>query len=143
MKQQVLIAVFVAFSFSVADRAQENAPSSTSSSATTLPLTSRWELVQSPLLARLMFKLDKYTGETWQMVRDDEHGQSWKKMLIQDAPKVDKPILPRFQIFLSGMVVRCSYLLDSTTGRTWVLVGGNENANFSWQIVLDTPITSQ
>ncbi len=68
--------------------AQETVSSSTPSATTSLsPAASRWELVQSPILARFMFKLDKFTGEVWQMVRE-EHGQSWERMYVEDAPAI-------------------------------------------------------
>ena len=45
-------------------------------------------------------------------------------MEIIDLPKIAAPSKARFQIFLSGIAARYTFLLDTTDGSTWVVVTG-------------------
>lgn len=55
--------------------AQDSHPSSLS---TTVPSYARYEVVQSPLVAKLTIRLDRFTGETWQFVTTAEGGFAWQ-----------------------------------------------------------------
>lgn len=84
----------------------------------------RFEIVQSPLAAKWTFRLDRYTGRVWQLVKTKEDDNSWEEMPVENLPKGSGQAKPRFQLFSSGIAARFTFLLDAETGRTWVVVTG-------------------
>lgn len=91
---------------------------------TTLPPGARYEIVQSPLAAKFTFRLDRYTGQVYQLVKTQDGDLTWQVMLIEEQYDVPNPNRPRFVIFSSGLAVRYTFLMDSDTGQTWVLESG-------------------
>lgn len=83
--------------------------------------SARFEIVQSPLAARWTFRLDRYTGQVWQLVSTADSGQAWQEMFVAQALVLPSPTKPRFQIFTSGIAARHTFMLDADTGRTWQL----------------------
>ena len=104
---------------------------------TTPPSDARFEIVQSQLTVRWTFRLDRYTGRVYQLVKTQRGGMTWQSMLIEGSPKVSNPTRPRFVIFASGLTVRSTYLMDSDTGLTWVLtkfdLGGESLKVTGWR----------
>jgi hypothetical protein len=47
---------------------------------------------------------------------------TWEEMKIIDLPKTVAPSKPRFQIFTSGILARCTVLIDTETGNSWSIV---------------------
>jgi hypothetical protein len=92
--------------------------------ATTSPAGSRYEVVQSTLAARWTFRLDKYTGRVWQLVRTKDDDSTWEEMRVFDRPPVPNPSRARFQLFTSGLAARHTFLFDTDTGKTWLVVTG-------------------
>jgi hypothetical protein len=88
--------------------------------STTTPQGARYEIVQSPLVVRYTFRLDRFAGNVAQLVLVDNN-MTWMEMYINDFSKIEKPTEPRFQIFASGLAVRNTFLIDTKTGNTWVL----------------------
>ena len=94
--------------------------------------SSRFEVMQSPLAAKWTFRLDKYAGRVWQLVRTKDDESSWEEMPVYDSLKVQAPTRPRFQLFTSGLAARHTFLIDTDSGKTWVLVTGKrKNKNGS------------
>lgn len=91
---------------------------------TTTNAGSRFEILQSPLAAKWTFRLDRFTGRVWQLVVTKNEENSWEEMLVNGSPKIQSPTRPRFQLFTSGLAARHTFLLDSDTGKTWVVVTG-------------------
>ena len=89
---------------------------------TTLPTNARFEIVQSELTARWTFRLDRFTGQVAQLVKTQDDNTTWEEMTVNGLPKVTTPSRPRFQIFTSGLAARHTFLIDTDTGRTWLLV---------------------
>jgi hypothetical protein len=81
----------------------------------------RFEIVQSPLAARWTFRLDRYAGRVWQFVTTQDANSTWQEMVVIDLPKLQAQTRPRYQIFTSGLAARHTFLIDSETGKTWVL----------------------
>lgn len=107
---------------------------------TTSPPSARFELLQSTLAARWTFRLDRFTGRVWQLVRTADDDNTWEEMHVFERPQVQTPNRPRFQLFASGLAARHTFLLDSDTGRTWLVVAGkrkdkegNDVEVTSWQ----------
>lgn len=91
-------------------------------SSTAGPAGARYEIVQSTLAVRWTFRLDRFTGSVAQLVQSSQGDLRWDRMLVIDLSPIQAPGKPRFQIFLSGIAARNTYLLDTDTGRTWQLV---------------------
>jgi hypothetical protein len=89
---------------------------------TTPPINARFEIVQSQLAAKWTFRLDRFTGRVAQLVKTQNDENSWEKMLVRDLPAITAPSRPRFQIFTSGLAARHTFLIDTDTERTWVIV---------------------
>ena len=89
---------------------------------TTLPEDARFEIVQSPLAAQWAFRLDRHTGQVFQLVKTRDDGIAWELMLVEDLPATPGfSEEPRFAIFTSGLAARHTFLMDTVTGRSWVL----------------------
>lgn len=72
------VALFLYVGFSVA---QESKPAH----QLTFPVPSaRFEILQSPLAARWTFRLDRYTGKVWQLVKTKDDDNTWEEMLVGD-----------------------------------------------------------
>lgn len=94
--------------------------------STTTPTDARFEIVQSQLAAKWTFRLDRYKGRIYQLVRTQEGGLTWEIMVVQGLPNVS-PTRPRFVIFTSGIAARHTFLMDCDTGQTWVLTSISES----------------
>lgn len=81
----------------------------------------RFEIVQSPLAAKWTFRLDRYTGNIWQLVRTLNEDNAWESMPVIDLPRILPATRPRFQLFAGGLAVRHTFLIDTDTGKTWTL----------------------
>lgn len=100
----------------------------------------RFEVLQSTIAARWTFRLDRYTGRIWQLVKTKEDDNAWEEMPVAGLPQVAATARPRFQLFASGLAARHTFLLDTDTGRTWVVVRGTrrgadgaESEYFAWE----------
>jgi hypothetical protein len=108
--------------------------------STTAPISGRYEIVQSPLAAKWTFKLDKYSGRIWQLVRTPDDENAWEEMAVKRRPTIKTFTKARIQIFTSGLAARHTFLLDSETGKTWVLASGksydedgSETETIAWE----------
>ena len=93
---------------------------------TTPSPTARYEIVQSTLAVKATFRLDRYTGKVWELVRTNDDQNAWQETLVYARPQVTSLGRPRFQIFTSGILLRQTFLLDEDTGKTWQLVTGKD-----------------
>jgi hypothetical protein len=92
---------------------------------TTAPPSARFEIVQSQLSARWTFRLDRHTGRVAQLVRTQDDDSAWEEMeVIGGLPPVTTSGRPRFQIFTSGLAAKHTFLIDTDTGRTWMVASG-------------------
>ena len=107
---------------------------------TSSPAGARFEVLQSTLAAKLTFRLDRFTGRVWQLVKTANDENTWEEMQVYEKPSVQSPTRPRFQLFTSGLAARHTFMLDGDSGKTWVVVvgkrtdkDGNEFEINSWQ----------
>ncbi len=102
---------------------------------TTPPPNARFEIIQSELTAMWTFRLDRFTGHICQLVAIDtgaKEGESvrpngnvtWEDMPVVGIGRVENPTRAHFQIFTSGLAAIHTYLIDTDTGKMWVLVKG-------------------
>ena len=92
-------------------------------STTALP-NSRFEIVQSTLAAKWTFRVDKFTGRVWQLVKTQDDDNTWEEMQVLEKPTVQTPNRSRFQLFTSAIAARHTFFIDSDTGKTWLVVNG-------------------
>lgn len=85
-----------------------------------IPRPGRFQVIQSSLVARQMFKVDTHTGRVWQWVNggtDESPDLYFSEVDIHPVP--ERSVEPRYQLFLSGIVARNVFLLDTKTGTAW------------------------
>ena len=93
----------------------------------------RFEVIQSPIARRYTFFLDKVDGKVYQLVQTQTGGDSWQEMTVY--PKDNQTYTePTYQIFIGGFAAADMFLVNTKTGRTWVLVkkNGDEDQAF-WE----------
>lgn len=87
---------------------------------TATPSDARFVIIQSERGSTWTFRLDRYTGSVYQLINGwDEGPDSWEQTLIEGLPRIDSPTKPRFILFTSGNGPRWTYLMDTSTGKTW------------------------
>ena len=128
-----LISLFLVLN-SLSILCQDNYPSYTS---TTVPADSRYEIVQSNQAVKLTFKIDKYSGDTYQLTEDKkENILFWAKLRRIDHPEDDLSLSNirkvNYQFFTSGIGIRYTYLINTNTGATWQLVI-DKNDDYLWE----------
>jgi hypothetical protein len=109
------------------------------------PPGARFEIIQRSV--RDTFKLDRFSGEVY--MRIDAGG----KEVWALTQWLDKPIRatfpapePRFQVLMGTQVVGDTFLLDLTTGQTWIwaiISGDQSTASFSdeaWVLMRDVAV---
>lgn len=108
--------------------------------ATTTPPNARYEIVQSPRVARLTMRLDRWSGIVDMLVVDNVGRYAWESMPVVGLIAQTNATNPRFQIFTSGRVARNTFLLDTVTGRSWSFVtvtfkgrDGQDHERDEWQ----------
>ena len=89
--------------------------------STSPPPNARFEIVQSELAAKWTFRLDRFTGHVWQLVKTKTDDDAWEAMKVVDLPPIVNPTMPRFQIFESGIAAKFTFLIDTLSGQTWTL----------------------
>jgi len=104
---------------------------------TSPPPNAKFEIVQAQTAAKWAFRLNRFTGQVSQLVKTSKGNQSWENMRVIDAPKVSTNSYPHFQIFLSGLAAKYSFLIDTDSGKTWVLATLTDDASketeFGWE----------
>lgn len=95
---------------------------------TSPPSSARFEMVQSPLAAKWTFRLDRYSGRVWQLVRTNDNNNAWEEIPVLGLPKTPATARPHFQIFTSGLAARHTFLIDNDTGKTWVVGAGKRKS---------------
>ncbi len=144
------------------------------------PDISRYEIVQSEMGVRYTFKIDKYRGEVFQLVKGLNDKLTWESLgidpivdlyletvlgliagLTQEQISELKALTPEqfaeltpdqmakfglkddqvsaltpdkvnFQIFISGLGIRYTFLLHIHTGKTWQLTKDTETDKLLW-----------
>lgn len=104
---------------------------SVTNASTTVPESARFEVVQSPLLAKLAFRLDRFTGDTWQFVSKKDGGYAWQKIKRITIPNdVRTPGKINYQVFLSGIRAQVTILMNTNTGVSWYIAEDPEEGIF-------------
>jgi hypothetical protein len=106
---------------------------SPNSVSTTVPENARFEIVQSNLVAKLTFKIDKYSGDVYQLASATNDGQSWSKMKRLDhvSDNITERNKVNYQLVTSGIALKFTYLMNVDTGATWELTT-DKSGNYLW-----------
>ena len=107
---------------------------------TTAPPNARFEIVQSELAAKWTFRLDRFKGHVAQLVKTKDGDNTWEDMPVIGLASIQSPTRARFELFTSGIAARYTFMIDTDTGKTWVLVSdkktredGTEEEVNAWQ----------
>ena len=95
---------------------------------------SRYEIIQSELAARNTFRVDKFCGAVAELVVDEAGINHWQNMPIETQPACQNDGHPHYQLFTSGLAARFTFLMNTSTGRTWQLVV-DDKQNRSWELL--------
>ncbi len=90
--------------------------------ATTIPASARYEIVQSELAAKWMFRLDRVCGQVAQLAETKSGYNTWVNMPILNLPRCVLGRGTQYQIFSSGLDAEFTFLMNLNTGTTWQLV---------------------
>lgn len=92
----------------------------------------KFQIVQSPTAARLTIRLNRFTGETDQLVRRPQNQTlHWQRIgFAGQTPYRDAK--PRYVLFISALAARFTFLIDTVSGVTWQLVTG-EDDEYLWE----------
>ena len=95
---------------------------------TTPPDEARYEILLSELAARYTFRLDRFTGETSQLVLQADSTLAWQSIRKDPHVLADTraSARPNYQMFSSGLAARYTFLINVNSGATWQL---QQNAN--------------
>jgi len=88
---------------------------------TSTPPDARYDVIQSQLAAKWTFRLDRFTGRVWQLVKTQNDENTWEAMIVERLPAITNPNKSRFLIFTSGLAARHTFLMDSQSGKTWIV----------------------
>jgi len=131
----LILSIFLTVAISTASATDVGTNEKTSS-----PGNARYEIIQSNITMRDTYRLDRYTGRVHRLVNSSEDGLVWEEMTVKDRPSITKPSSARFQMFLSGIAAKGTYMIDINSGKTWQLqvielpsaVDGSVNTLASW-----------
>ena len=103
---------------------------------TTAPADSRFEIIQPAFSAKYTFRIDKFTGETSQLLVQPDRSATWQSVAKSAHPLADtkSPGRTNYQVFSSGIAVRYTYLINVHTGATWQLMEGSPEGPF-WSAI--------
>ena len=116
MKKIGLIICFIALTSSVFGQ-------QSGANQTTSLCGGRWEFFMSEIAVRVSLKIDKFTGEVFQLVQRANGTLTWEVIAKENNSKdIKKQDSINYQLFSSGLGIRHTYLLNTNTGLTWQLV---------------------
>jgi hypothetical protein len=126
------ILMFVCFAlswFASAQPLRAQGFSSATSYHTSTPVDSRFEIISTTSRLKATLKLDKYTGEVYELVKnkdlnttkDEQYAWQLTKRHAHPRDKDQAPNEVNYQIYTTGEVVPYTYLINVKTGATWLL----------------------
>ena len=128
MKGLFFILMFVSLTY------QSSAQEIYSHQASSAPKTARFEIVQSERGSTNTFKIDKYTGQVFRIVKKRNKDLAWEPItfLEKQAPDEVIPDKVNFQVFISGIADIYIFLLHVDTGKTWQFAEDSDSGILFW-----------
>jgi hypothetical protein len=96
--------------------------------STALSSQAKYEIVQSSLAARFTFRVDKVCGNISQLVLNKNDDLFWESMSIVKLPSCNNDGKIRYQLFLSGIAARHTFLMNTDNGKTWQIRSFTNNS---------------
>lgn len=97
---------------------------------------SRYEIIISELALRNTFRLDKYNGDVYVMVVTSDNDYRWKLMYKDVATNIkEKENCANYQIVMSGLATKATYLINVHTGTTWILYQDTKTEERFWGLL--------
>ena len=80
------------------------------------------------------YKLDRYTGDVYQMIQKSDGDLTWDKLLRLAHPddKGQKEGVANYQLFLSGFQMRHTFLMNVRSGATWEILEDPKTKQVYW-----------
>jgi hypothetical protein len=91
-------------------------------SSSTISPSARYQIVQSHLAAKWTFRLDRTCGFVSQLAQTRAGGTAWEAMPIEKLPNCVDDGARHYQLFSSSLAARHTFLMNTDTGASWVLV---------------------
>lgn len=88
----------------------------------------RYEIIMSDVVLKHSFKVDKFLGQVYLLVKKEDGGITWEKMIKDVA--FNNPILSdkiNYQLYMSGISIKYTFLINVNSGAVWQLVEDNSN----------------
>lgn len=92
-------------------------------SQTTTAPNGRYEIIQSSILRRLTFRVDKANGVVSQLVKSKDGSYWWSP--IERQYSTNDTVYPgniNYQMFFGGFQASDAFLINVNTGETWMVV---------------------
>lgn len=128
MKRLLLFLVFICITLAGYSQDRQNSVKTNTESG-------RWEVIQSPILRKLTIKLDKFTGKTYQLVSTSGDNVEWEEIYWNGQANVKDYNTINYQIYMSGIMARDSFLVNIQTGETWRLITYGPYEKLYWEFV--------
>ncbi len=104
---------------------------------TTAPETAHFQIIEAQTAVKWTFRVDRFTGQVAILVQDKDGNYVWQNNKMLGLPDLHANTKPRFQMFLSGLSAKFSFLLDTETGKTWALTTltdkDGKEADYAWK----------
>ena len=98
-----------------------------------------YEIIMSDVALRNSFKVDKFLGQVYLLVKKKDGGITWEKMIKDVA--FNNPIFPdkiNYQLYMSGISIKYTFLINVNSGVIWQLVeddSDKKNPLLWWKLV--------
>lgn len=139
MKHFIALLSIILFVPVCAETAYSQAAVSSGARSTTAPVDSRYEIIAATSRVKAVLKLDKYTGEVFELARNKaliqnkDEVYSWQKTKRLPHPDGDEATGGvNYQIYSEGQGGAYTYLLNLKTGATWTLARDEDKENLYW-----------
>lgn len=106
---------------------------------TSVPANSRYEIIATTSIVKAVLKLDKHTGEVFELARnkaliktkDEEH--AWQRTKRLPHPNKEEATNEvNYQIYTEGAGGIYTYLINLKTGATWILANEEGKEELYW-----------
>ncbi|MDE3181225.1 MAG: hypothetical protein KGM47_16395 [Acidobacteriota bacterium] len=129
-----------------------NAKASKNQAHTRIPENARYQIIESSIALKNTFKLDTYTGTSWQLVQDPDGALSWELLARMPFAGNSKPLTLTlaelagakviskgetrhkisYGIYTSGIAIKNTFLINFDNGHTLLLVE-NSHHDLLWE----------
>ncbi len=139
MRPILTLASFLLLVFAYAEPSSAQDPGSYGVRHTSAPADSRYEIIAATSIVKAVLKLDKYTGEVFELARnkaliktkDEEH--AWQRTKRLPHPNKDEATNEvNYQIYTEGQGGIYTYLINLRTGATWILAKEEGKEELYW-----------